>query len=239
MDEGCEIIFEGQIDIGSSNDPQMKMMSPVCNEKEWTIYVGVMTKLEIHMIELFSRMVAQNDVGDESSWSSTLPEEVDKQHVEWGVVLTQPSQETQDDTDADEPPFIASNETMLNVEHVSGSVGVGDAVTDTGFISYVDPQSTATCFTLYVDPPFVELEFMLEYEMAFGNERAEDSADDRPVPELSNRDMAQLQRALVEHAPEMPDCRDLIQAHRVVADGLRFDDCVPLINHDVRFESGT
>jgi hypothetical protein len=36
----------------------------------------------------------------------------------------------------------------------------------------------------------------------------------------------------VKHAPEMPDCRDLSQAHRVVADGLRFDDSVPLINHD-------
>jgi hypothetical protein len=30
----------------------------------------------------------------------------------------------------------------------------------------------------------------------------------------------------------MPDYRDLSQAHRVVADGLQFDDSVPLINHD-------
>jgi hypothetical protein len=36
----------------------------------------------------------------------------------------------------------------------------------------------------------------------------------------------------VEHAPQMPDCRDLSQAYRVVADGLRFDDSVHLINHD-------
>jgi hypothetical protein len=36
----------------------------------------------------------------------------------------------------------------------------------------------------------------------------------------------------VEHAPEMPGCRDLSQAHRAVADGLRFDDSVPLINYD-------
>jgi hypothetical protein len=36
----------------------------------------------------------------------------------------------------------------------------------------------------------------------------------------------------VEHAPEMPDCRELSQAHRVVVDGLRFDDNVSLINHD-------
>jgi hypothetical protein len=36
----------------------------------------------------------------------------------------------------------------------------------------------------------------------------------------------------VEHAPEMPDYRNLSQAHRVVADGLRFDDSVLLINHD-------
>jgi hypothetical protein len=30
----------------------------------------------------------------------------------------------------------------------------------------------------------------------------------------------------------MPDSQDLSQAHRVVANGLRFDDSVPLINHD-------
>jgi hypothetical protein len=37
---------------------------------------------------------------------------------------------------------------------------------------------------------------------------------------------------LAEHAPEIPDYRNLSQAHRAVADGLRFDDSVPLINHD-------
>jgi hypothetical protein len=37
---------------------------------------------------------------------------------------------------------------------------------------------------------------------------------------------------LTEHALEIPDCRDLSQAHRDVADGHRFDDSVPLINHD-------
>jgi hypothetical protein len=42
---------------------------------------------------------------------------------------------------------------------------------------------------------------------------------------------ALLQRALVEHAPKMPDYQDLSQAHQVVADGLRFDDSVPLINY--------
>jgi hypothetical protein len=36
---------------------------------------------------------------------------------------------------------------------------------------------------------------------------------------------------LVEHAYDMSDCRDLSQAHRVVADDLWFDDSVPLINH--------
>jgi hypothetical protein len=38
--------------------------------------------------------------------------------------------------------------------------------------------------------------------------------------------------ALAKHAPKMPDCQDLSQAHRVVADGLRFNDSVPLMNHD-------
>jgi hypothetical protein len=78
MDEGCEVRFEGQIDIGSSNLPQMKTMSPVFNEKEWTSYIGVVMKSEIRGIELIARMVAQNDVGDESSWSSTLPKAVNE-----------------------------------------------------------------------------------------------------------------------------------------------------------------
>jgi hypothetical protein len=65
-------------------------------------------------------MVARNDVGDESSRSLTLPEVVDEQHVECGVLLTQSSQETHDDT-VEEPPFVASNET---VEHVCRSVCV-------------------------------------------------------------------------------------------------------------------
>jgi hypothetical protein len=37
VDLGCEVHLKGQIDIGSSNDPRMKMMSPVCNEKEWIV----------------------------------------------------------------------------------------------------------------------------------------------------------------------------------------------------------
>jgi hypothetical protein len=39
--------FEGRIDIGSSNGLQMKTMSPICDEKEWTAYVGVVMKSEI------------------------------------------------------------------------------------------------------------------------------------------------------------------------------------------------
>jgi hypothetical protein len=130
------------------------------------------------------------------------------------------------------PPFIANNEIVLNVEPVSASVVVGDVVADAGFISGVDHHPTAIGSTLDVDPPSIEPEFKLEYEVMFGDERAEDSADDRPVPELSNRDKVLLHRALAEHAPEMPDHRDLSQAHRAIADGLRFNDNVSLINHD-------
>jgi hypothetical protein len=158
-------------------------------------------KSEIRGIELVTRMVVRNDVGDESSQSPTLPEAVDEQHVECSVVLTQPSQETQVDTDAKEPLFIASNEILLNVEPIYGSVGVGDVLPDMGFIPVVDPQPIATRFALDVDPSFMELEFISEYEATFGDERAEGSIDDRPVPELSKRDKALLQRALVEHAP--------------------------------------
>jgi hypothetical protein len=41
-----------------------------------------------------------------------------------------------------------------------------------------------------------------------------------------------LQRALEEHAPDVPDCWDLSQTYSVVAHGLRLDDSVPLMNHD-------
>jgi hypothetical protein len=56
----------------------------------------------------------------------------------------------------------------------------------------VDPQPTATCFALDVDLPSVKPEFMPEYKAAFRDECTDDSADDRPVPELSNRDKALL-----------------------------------------------
>jgi hypothetical protein len=131
-------------------------------------------------------------------------------------------------------PLRGSNETMLNMKPVSGSVGVGDAVADanTGFISGVDPQPISTDFALDVDPPSVKPEFMPEYEASHEDEWAEDSANDLPVLELSNRDKILLQRALMEHAPEVPDYRDLSHVHRVVVDGIRFDDSVPFINHD-------
>jgi hypothetical protein len=77
--------------------------------------------------------------------------------------------------------------------HVCESVGVGDGVANTVFISGVDSQPIATGFALDVDPSFIELEFMSEYEATFEDERAEDSANDRPVRELSKRDKALLQ----------------------------------------------
>jgi hypothetical protein len=73
-------------------------------------------KSEIHEIELVARMISRNDVGDESFRSQTLPKAVDEQHIECGIVLTQPPQETQVDTDVKETPLVASNETVLNVE---------------------------------------------------------------------------------------------------------------------------
>jgi hypothetical protein len=78
MDEGCKVQFEGQIDIRSSNESRIKTMSPVCDEKEWTIYVSVMMKSEIHRIELVTIKVARNDVADESYRSPTLPEAINE-----------------------------------------------------------------------------------------------------------------------------------------------------------------
>jgi hypothetical protein len=93
--------------------------------------------------------------------------------------------ENTDNTDADEPPFIANNETILNVEPVSESVCwwccfwcelhflCGSSANNYWF----RPRSWSA---------FRQLEFMLEYEVVFEDERVEDSADDWPVLELSN-----------------------------------------------------
>jgi hypothetical protein len=81
---------------------------------------------------------------------------------------------------------------VLNVEPVCGSVGVGDGVTDTCFVSGVNPPPIGTGFVIDVDPSTVDLEFEPEYEATFRNERAKDSADDWPVLELSNRDKTLL-----------------------------------------------
>jgi hypothetical protein len=57
MEENFDVRFEGRIDIGSYNAPQMKTMTSVCNEKEWMAYVRVVMKLEIHGIELVATRV--------------------------------------------------------------------------------------------------------------------------------------------------------------------------------------
>jgi hypothetical protein len=43
------------------------MISLVCNENEWTTYVRIMIKSEIHGIEFVARMVGWNNANDESS----------------------------------------------------------------------------------------------------------------------------------------------------------------------------
>jgi hypothetical protein len=93
-------------------------------------------------------------------------------------VLTRLSQQTQNDIDVEETPFVASNETVLIVELVCRSVGVGATAADMGFILGVDPQPIAIGFALDVDPSFMELEFLPEYEVTFGDKCAEDSIDD-------------------------------------------------------------
>jgi hypothetical protein len=84
---------------------------------------------------------------------------------------------------------------VLNVKSVSGSIVFGDAVVDVMMISEVDPLPITTTDAPTDDVPFVVLEFMSEYDAAFGDERAEDVVDDHPVPELSNGDKVLLQRA--------------------------------------------
>jgi hypothetical protein len=123
------------------------------------MYVRVMMKSEIHRIELVARMVGRNDLGDKSYLSPTLLEAVDEQDVECDVVLTQLSQETQDDTNADELLLLVVMK-VLNVELISKSVGVGDVVADAKMILGVDPRPIGIGFAVNVDVPSVEPEFI-------------------------------------------------------------------------------
>jgi hypothetical protein len=123
------------------------------------MYVRVMMKSEIHRIELVARMVGRNDLGDKSYLSPTLLEAVDEQDVECDVVLTQLSHETQDDTNADELLLLVVMK-VLNMELISKSVGVGDVVADAKMILGVDPQPIGIGFTVNVDVPSVEPEFI-------------------------------------------------------------------------------
>jgi hypothetical protein len=60
-------------------------------------------------------------------------------------------------------------------------------------IPSVDPQPIITIISLTGDAPSVKLEFVLEYVVAFGDERVEDSTDNHLFSELSNRDKVLLQ----------------------------------------------
>jgi hypothetical protein len=55
-------------------------------------------------IELIIRMVDRNDIGDKNSL--TLSEAIDEHGIKCGVVLTQSSQKSQDDIDANDHPSL-------------------------------------------------------------------------------------------------------------------------------------
>ena len=92
MEQSYDVCLEGQIDVGSSNGPRIKAMAPMCDENEWTAYVGVVMKSKVRSIELVARKVLRNVVCDENLYSPTLPDSVDQQPIECVDVLTQPSQ---------------------------------------------------------------------------------------------------------------------------------------------------
>jgi hypothetical protein len=216
LEENCDVRFEGRCDIGSSNGPRIKVMGLVCTEKDWETYVEVVTKFEVHGLELVATRVEQNVVCDECSRLPMLPEVVDEHAIECPIPLTQPSQASVGEGVADDPPCVGSNEAVMNMEpdHVDGM----------GMLMVVDhePINTAS----------VEEEVLVDDDAAFADERAVDSDDDRPLPALSNRDKALLKWAVDDFAPVVPDCQDLSEAHRAVVDGTQFDDNVPLINND-------
>jgi hypothetical protein len=149
--------------------------------------------------------------------------------VECAVVLTQPWQVLDDEGIAYEPPFDGSNEVVHNMEQLSGSAR--DVVDEAGRMAEVDPEPI-TMLVRTREAPSVVLVFMVYDDAAFGDERAESANDDHPVLELSDLEKVLLQRALTKHAPDMPDCQDLIQAHHVVADDFQLDDSIPPINLD-------
>jgi hypothetical protein len=76
--ENFDVWLEGWIDLGSSNGPWMKMKSAVCNENEWTTYVGVIMMSEFRAMELVATRVGRNIICDEISRSPTMSEAIDE-----------------------------------------------------------------------------------------------------------------------------------------------------------------
>jgi len=54
----------------------------------------------------------------------------------------------------------------------------------------------------------------------YEDERAVKSDDDRPMGELSAREIKALKKLLTDRDPLIPEFRDLSQSHRAVVDGL-------------------
>jgi hypothetical protein len=145
------------------------------------------------------------------------------------VVLTQPWQLLDDEGVADEPAFDGSNEVIHDVELPSGSVP--DVVNEAGRMVEEDPKPVTVVVRTH-EVPSIVLEYMAHDDAMFGDEQAKGSDDDHPVPELTESKKVLLHHVLAEHAPDVPDYRNLSQAHCAVADGFWLDDSVPPINLD-------
>jgi hypothetical protein len=64
---------------------------------------------------------------------------------------------------------------VLNIELVSGIVGVGDVIVDVGMILGVDRQPITIAASSIGDAPSVVPEFMAEYNATFGDEHSSSS----------------------------------------------------------------
>ncbi|TVT97098.1 hypothetical protein EJB05_57669, partial [Eragrostis curvula] len=223
IEEGVKLDFEGRIDVGSSNGPRMKIMAPVGSEEEWQAYVEIVMNSEVRALDLVVRkVVVDGGVGigcsNEVEIDLTQPSQAS---VHDGLAWNSAATVVMTDSVGDQMPLIVPNcgddrrdETLPDIETVP-QVAPNEVVAPNE-----DNYGVATDL---VDVP------VFGDDTNYEEERAEDSDDDRPIGGLAEWEKEMLRQVITDRDLLVPDCRDLSQGHRAVADGEETENVVPRV----------
>lgn len=226
--DGGEVSFEGRIDVGSSNGPRMKIMAPVGSEEEWQALVEIVMRSEVRVIDLVARKAGAVVLCQDGSQGIRASNEVPNP-----VQQTQPSQASvHEGVVHDPPPSVVNTQSVGDGDEVPHVVPVVEAVAEEIHGSPVhfevahDLVPDDTGYGVATDRVDVEV---FGDDTNYDDERAVESDDDRPVGELNAWEREMLSKVVMDRDPLVPDCRDISQGHRAVADGDYEDNSVPRV----------